>query len=423
MHLISGPLGTLTGLYESAIDEIGRQNSEDGNAFGLRPKIIASTATIRRATEQVRSVFDREVCQFPPSALDSRDSYFAVESLPEKKGTRRYLGVMAPELSQSTLLVRTYASLFHEVSLGDWDDSVRDIYWTLVAYFNSLRILAAAQLLMLDDVSDRLDLLNGGGAHIRQPGDNKIELTSRASATDIPKYLRQLRVGIPDSDTVQTLLATNMISVGVDIDRLGLMVLAGQPQGTAEYIQASSRVGRRDPGLVITVYNSTRSRDRSHYESFLPYHSALYRRVEATSVTPFSPRARQRALHAVFVILCRHLVPDLQSNNAAKNILHHLSEIDVIKDLLIARVSRVDQIEANDTRHELEDFISDWCDMARNLADLKYYKAKDPNVLFVSHDEFEDEYGGPLPVLMSMRDVDKSCSLYEASGRNKRVTR
>ena len=423
LHLISGPLGTLTGLYESAIDEIGRQNSEDGNAIGPRPKIIASTATIRRATEQVRSVFDREVCQFPPSALDSRDSYFAVESLPEKKGTRRYLGVMAPELSQSTLLVRTYASLFHEVSLGDWDDSVRDIYWTLVAYFNSLRILAAAQLLMLDDVSDRLDLLNGGGAHIRQPGDNKIELTSRASATDIPKYLRQLRVGIPDSDTVQTLLATNMISVGVDIDRLGLMVLAGQPQGTAEYIQASSRVGRRDPGLVITVYNSTRSRDRSQYESFLPYHSALYRRVEATSVTPFSPRARQRALHAVFVILCRHLVPDLQSNNAAKNILHHLSEIDVIKDLLIARVSRVDQIEANDTRHELEDFISDWCDMARNLADLKYYKSKDPNVLFVSHDEFEDEYGGPLPVLMSMRDVDKSCSLYEASGRNKRVTR
>jgi ATP-dependent helicase YprA (DUF1998 family) len=423
LHLISGPLGTLTGLYESAIDEIGRQKSKDGKGLGPRPKIVASTATIRRATEQVRSVFDREVCQFPPSALDSRDSYFAVESLPEKKGTRRYLGVMAPELSQSTVLVRTYASLFHEASIGDWEDSVRDVYWTLVAYFNSLRILASAQLLMLDDVVDRLDLLNGGSAHIRQPGDNKIELTSRASATDIPKYLRQLRVGLPDSDTVQTLLATNMISVGVDIDRLGLMVLAGQPQGTAEYIQASSRVGRRDPGLVVTVYNSTRSRDRSHYESFLPYHSALYRRVEATSVTPFSPRSRSRALHAAFVILCRHLVPELQKNDSAKNILQHLSEVDAIKDVLISRVTRVDPIEAVDTRRELDDFVADWCEMAKNSSDLKYFKSKDPNVLMVSHEDFEDEYGGPLPVLMSMRDVDRSCSLYEASGKGKRVTR
>jgi hypothetical protein len=313
--------------------------------------------------------------------------------------------------------------LFHEASLGDWDDSVRDVYWTLVAYFNSLRILAAAQLLMLDDVVDRLDLLTGGSAHIRQPGDNKIELTSRASATDIPKYLRQLRVGLPHLDTVQTLLATNMISVGVDIDRLGLMVLAGQPQGTAEYIQSSSRVGRRDPGLVITVYNSTRSRDRSHYESFLPYHSALYRRVEATSVTPFSPRARSRALHAAFIILCRHLVPDLQSNSSAKDIRQHLSEVAAIKDLLTSRVVRVDPIEATDTRRELDDFVSYWCEMADDLPDLKYFKPKDPNVLLISHDDFEDEYGGPIPVLMSMRDVDRSCSLYEASGRGNRVTR
>jgi len=422
LHLISGPLGTLTGLYEAAIDEIGRQNSKNGFALGPRPKIVASTATIRRAAEQVRAVFDREVSQFPPSALDSRDSYFAVESSPERKGTRRYVGVMAPGLSQATLLVRTYASIFHQTTLGKWSNEVRDIYWTLVAYFNSLRILASAQLLMQDDVGDRLQLLNGGTSHTRKPDENRIELTSRASASDIPKFLRQLRTGLPDAETVEALLATNMISVGVDIDRLGVMVIAGQPQGTAEYIQASSRVGRRDPGLVFTIYNSTRSRDRSHYETFLPYHSALYRRVEATSVTPFSPRARERALHAAFVILCRYLIPGLQGNDSAQKVNNFENQIESVKDLLLARVKRVDPLELNDTRIELDDFIDRWKRMALDSPALKYQKFKETkDVLLFAIGDSEDELIDALPVLTSMRDVDKTSSIYEISGRMKRV--
>lgn len=414
LHLISGPLGTLAGLYESAIDELGRRGSKDPAASSARAKLVASTATIRRASEQVRAVFDREVCQFPPSALDSRDSYFAVESAPGRKGTRRYVGVMAPGISQATILVRTYASLFHEATKGGWDSTVRDLYWTLVAYFNSLRILASAQLMMQDDVRDRLDLLNGGTTHSRQPDDNIIELTSRASATEIPKYLRQLRVGLPDPSTIETLLATNMISVGVDIDRLGLMVIAGQPQATAEYIQASSRVGRRDPGFVLTVYNSTKSRDRSHYESFVPYHSALYRQVEATSVTPFSPRARARALHATFVILCRFLIPGLSPNGSAHKIVNHVREANDLIKLLLTRVQRVDSIELSNTQAELEDILEKWLSLAASNTDLKYYsyRVKD-GVLFVDYsDQEESDLVPPYPILMSMRDVDKTCGLY-----------
>lgn len=414
LHLISGPLGTLAGLYESAFDELGRRESKDPAVLGARAKLVASTATIRRASEQVRAVFDREVCQFPPSALDSRNSYFAVESAPERKGTRRYVGVMAPGISQATILVRTYASLFHEATKGGWDSTVRDLYWTLVAYFNSLRILASAQLMMQDDVRDRLDLLNGGTAHSRQPDYNMIELTSRASATDIPKYLRQLRVGLPDTTTIETLLATNMISVGVDIDRLGLMVIAGQPQATAEYIQASSRVGRRDPGFVFTVYNPTKSRDRSHYESFVPYHSALYRQVEATSVTPFSPRARARALHATFVILCRFLIPGMSSDGSASKIVDHVPEAKDLIKLLLARVARVDKIELRDTQAELEDILETWLSLAASNADLKYYSYGEKNgVLFVNYsDQEESDLVPPYPILMSMRDVDKTCGLY-----------
>lgn len=414
LHLISGPLGTLAGLYESAIDELGRRESKDPAVLGARAKLVASTATIRRASEQVRAVFDREICQFPPSALDSRNSYFAVESTPERKGTRRYVGVLAPGISQATILVRTYASLFHEATKGGWDSTVRDLYWTLVAYFSSLRILASAQLMMQDDVRDRLDLLNGGTAHIRQPDHNMIELTSRASATDIPKYLRQLRVGLPDTDTIETLLATNMISVGVDIDRLGLMVIAGQPQATAEYIQASSRVGRRDPGFVFTVYNSTKSRDRSHYESFVPYHSALYRQVEATSVTPFSPRARTRALHAAFVILCRFLIPGMSSNGSASKIVDHVQEAKDLIKLLLERVERVDNIELKNTQAELEEILETWLNLAASDVDLKYYSNGEKNgVLFVNYsDQEESDLVPPYPILMSMRDVDKTCGLY-----------
>jgi hypothetical protein len=424
LHLISGPLGTLTGLYEAAIDEIGRRNLNGELATGPRPKIIASSATIRRSAEQVRSVFDREVSQFPPSALDSRDSYFAVESSPERKGTRRYVGVMAPGLSQATLLIRTYASVFHQTTLGDWSPDVRDVYWTLVAYFNSLRILASAQLLMQDDVGDRLQFLNGGTPHSRRPDENRIELTSRSSATDIPKFLTELRIGLPDKATVETLLATNMISVGVDIDRLGVMVIAGQPQGTAEYIQASSRVGRRDPGLVFAVYNSARSRDRSHFETFLPYHSALYRRVEATSVTPFSPRARERALHAAFVILCRYLIPGLRKNEDAMKVNLYTNELKAIRDLLLVRVSRVDPLELNDTKAELDDFINHWKALASNSSTLHYQKFKEKqNVLLYDLSETDDKLTEALPILMSMRDVDSTSSLYEVNGRAKHVAR
>lgn len=103
------------------------------------------------------------------------------------------------------------------------------------------------------------------------------------------------------------LLATNMVSVGVDVPRLGSMVVVGQPKATAEYIQATSRVGRSDdgPGLVITLYNWARPRDLSHYETFSHYHATFYRHVEPLSVTPFSERALDKGLTGVLVASIR----------------------------------------------------------------------------------------------------------------------
>lgn len=275
LHLISGPLGTLTGLYETAVDVLADH-----------PKVIASTATIRRAYEQGKALFARDVSQFPPAGLDSRDSWFAVETPRETKASRQYLGLLTPSTSQSTLLIRTYATLLHQAKRSDTSQEVRDAYWTLVGYFNSLRLLAAAELQVHDDVEAYLEYLAARDGVPKRIIREQTELTSRANSSEIPTRLKQIEQRLPHEETVDVLLATNMISVGVDVDRLGLMAVMGQPQTTAEYIQATSRVGRSHPGLVAVMLNSARSRDRSHYENFLPFHSALYREVESTSVTP-----------------------------------------------------------------------------------------------------------------------------------------
>ena len=407
LHLISGPLGTLTGLYETVIDHLAGRGD-------VRPKVIASTATIRRAQAQGKALFDRPVMQFPPSGIDSRDSYFAVEADRTKKGDRRYVGVMAPGKSQTTLLVRVYAALLQFASEIGGEPADRDPYWTLVGYFNSLRVLAGARMQVQDDVEERIELLAPDEDSAR-PLNDPIELTSRASSVDIPGYLKRMRVGYPDPDALDVILATNMISVGVDIDRLGLMAVMGQPQSTSEYIQSTSRVGRQHPGLVIAIYNGARSRDRSHYESFFPYHSALYREVESTSVTPFSPRARDRGLHAVLVALARHTVDRLHENGDAANIGAHLGDVEALRDLILERVRTIDDAEVAGTREELDQFIEMWTRRAEAEKGLVYSNPEHPEQgLLIEAAEDTENLPDVMPTLWSLRDVDRTSNLYLA---------
>jgi hypothetical protein len=401
LHLISGPLGTLAGLYETAVDLICE-------AEGARPKVIASTATIRRAHKQTAALFDRDMVQFPPPGIDARDSYFAVEAAPEQRGDRMYAGLLAPASSHATLMIRTYARLLQSALESDLPDETKDAYWTLLGYFNSLRVLGGALLQVQDDVVDRTKLLAGDGP-ARVTDEKVIEMTSRIESGDIPRHLALMDQPVPDA--VDVVLATNMISVGVDVDRLGLMVVMGQPQTTSEYIQATSRVGRRHPGLVVVLYNGARSRDRSHYESFVGYHRALYRQVESTSVTPFSSRARDRALHAVLVAVARLTIPGLLSNAAAGAIGHHVEEIEAIRDRIVQRVDRTMKEEAVRTREELDAVIALWRGRAEENPDLVYSDWKQPTRALLV-DASEDGAGhGAFETLFSLRDVDAECSL------------
>ncbi|MFI7534362.1 helicase-related protein [Streptosporangium sp. NPDC049376] len=408
LHLISGPLGSLTGLYETAIDWAAEQ-----------PKVIASTATIRRAKDQVNRLFNRDVAQFPPAGLDARDSWFAVETPAKDKASRYYVGLLTPNLSQATLLIRAYAALLHHAVNIEGPDAVRDAYWTLVGYFSSLRILAAAELQVADDVQDRLKMLAERHEQKSRVADQNTELTSRVKSSDIPARLKDLEIKYPDERTFDTVLATNMISVGVDVDRLGLMAIMGQPQTTAEYIQSSSRVGRQHPGLVVMLYNANRSRDRSHYESFVPYHSALYRQVESSSVTPFSPRARDRALHAVLVGMARLIYPELRFNSAAATVRKHMSRIEEIKDLILCRVKLVAEHERAGVEKDLNDIIAKWTQLADDNEELVYeakprfgrHQRRDPDTALLCT-YTDTDLTEAVPTLWSLRDVDAESDLY-----------
>lgn len=313
LHLISGPLGTVVGLFEGVIDLLCTENE-------VKPKIVGSTATIRRAKEQCKSLYNRPTFQFPPPGLDISDSYFAAEN--REAAGRLYTGVFATGApSFVSANIRTAASLLQGCRtldpLGESGDSVRDPYWTLVQYFNSLRELGRSLTLLQADIPEYMWTIASRSQVPREKVRylNKVEeLTSRKTAQEIPEILEDLAVSYPQErgsgkTPVDALLATNMISVGVDVDRLGLMSIVGQPKTTSEYIQASSRVGRSKdaPGLVVTMYNPGKPRDRSHFEQFRAYHGSLYRYVEPTSVTPYSIPSLKRALHAVLIIIARHL--------------------------------------------------------------------------------------------------------------------
>jgi hypothetical protein len=416
LHLISGPLGTLMGLYETAIDLLCTEN-------GVPPKVIASTATIRRSGEQARALFNRELRQFPPPGIDAGNSYFAVEASRDKKGTRLYVGLMAPGTSHTTLLVRTYAALLQNAT-APAPAEVKDPFWTLVGYFNSLRVLGGARMQVQDDVNDRIGLLAArDGTKPREP-ENVIELTSREPSGNIPEHLRRMAVALDapsdapnaNSDALDVILATNMISVGVDIDRLGLMVVMGQPQSTSEYIQATSRVGRSVPGLVAVLFNAARSRDRSHYESFVAYHSALYRLVEATSVTPFSARARDRGLHAVLVGLARLFIPGFQANAGAGRIADAPEGLQKIKALIVERVRETAGAdEADHTEADLDRLIKEWAKAVPGHGELLYSNFRDPSkALLINADARRTGRSG-FPTLWSLRDVDKESNLYLVS--------
>ena len=452
LHLISGPLGSMVGHYETVVNALCVSEREGKR---IPAKIIASTATISRAESQVKGLYGRDAFLFPPQALKAGDSFFAEER--ENETGRLYVGVFATALpSHVTAQVRTMGALLQAPKLFDSSNTeIIDPYWTMVGYFNSLRELGHAATLIRADIREflnatwdrlglrleeekktsnalryyrvranrpglRLEEVKKTGIDPRRFLKPSVELTSRVRSSEIPAILQQLFTpydGSKASDVVDVCFATNMIQVGLDVPRLSLMTIVGQPKTTSEYIQASSRVGRdiNRPGIVVTNFNPFKPRDRSHYENFRSYHQGIYRHVEPTSVTPFAAPVRERALHALVVILCRFWGDNELRDRPSQPPSNEL--VQRIKESIRERVNQVDPAEWRGTEAMIDEIIHKWSTTCPSRYGNFGRPVEETPLMYPAGGQQHPSWDNwPYATPSSMRSVDAECSAHPLFG-------
>ena len=480
LHLISGPLGTMAGLYETVIESLcvrevgGEGNGEsggdgsgdgsgDGNGEGdretgiagkgggrrVKPKIVASTATVRHAREQIQALFARPATHvFPPPGPERRDSYFARAMPASERSARRYFGVAAQGRNPKEAMRRVLLALMGAAERA-WRDAGRarnrdnpaDPYMTVLGYFNSLRELGGARRILEEEVQNTLkrygdrrrlgESVSEGLFRDRTSFSDVVELTSRVGTGKVAEARTRLDRTFHDrAQRVDCAIATNMISVGLDIRRLGLMLVYGQPKTHSEYIQATSRVGRDDrrPGLVVTLYNVHKPRDRSHYERFRHYHETFYRSVEVSSVTPFAARALDRGFAGALVALARHARPAMTPPEGAGSIEAERAALEArLLDAFEARLR--EQPFGDDTeraerlrsvRGRVADLLDSWraiCeDYRRDGVPMQYQRheasTRQPLLREMLDTDFESPHHRKFRANRSLRDVEPQVNLF-----------
>lgn len=419
LHLIAGALGSIVGIYEAALDSVLIQR-------GVYPKYVASTATIRNAQSQIQRLYGRPHAVFPPPGISADDSFFT-RSLPlEQRPGRLYLGYMASILNKEDAFAALAAALrCAPEALGMDTDELRDAWRTLVVYHGSLRGVGQSHnaLIYRTKTYLQLQLSRHSTKHpredspgVRSPRSNGLriaQLTSHYSPEENARTFGRLELPAEDQRGLDAVLATNMISVGLDVDRLALMIINGQPLTTAEYIQASSRVGRSDvPGLVVANYYRWQARSLSHYENFRPYHESFYRFVEPTSVTPFTQQVRERALHAALVIVMRLSVDYLRENSGADAFNPSQAVVQKAIDLLKRRCTQADPDQSTRTEAHIDaladawrTFVDDCRAEERKPVYQRNHNDRACEALLCRH---QDPHSGKWETLSSMRNVEET---------------
>lgn len=369
LHLLNGPLGSLVGLFENVIISL----CTEGNT---KPKIISSTATVKNVDEQVKGLYSRSVQIFPQNVTNADDTFFS-KTLEESK--RRYVGILPTGKTQTTTSLRLNAALLF-ARLEVWRDSPNqldaDQFWTIMSYFKSLKQIGRFSNKITSELMPEIihlqvrNLMDNGNNSFNYSNlpFKTLELTSRIPSEKIKKNLDKLDIPfdgqlIYNQQAYDIVLATNMISVGLDVGRLGIMLMNGMPPNTAEYIQASSRVARKNEGIVFSLLDPNNSRDLSYFEDFVPFHKTFYKQVEPISVTPFAENALEKVLFTTMVTYFRHKLGYPSNNTASalnignnkKNLLNAFNELFVNH-----------QFADKEDRELISDLISELCDLWDN---------------------------------------------------------
>ena len=449
LHLITGPLGTLAGLYETAVNLMCTNK-----ATGARPKIIASTATAKTSGDQLKLLFNSESTKiFPPQEFEFGDSYFAEVFPPsEEHPGKLYVGVCPASVGLYHADSRISSSILRKIrhirenndgfhfggKISKFGDDDLDPYYTVVNYYNTIKSLGAAVRMYEDTIPGNMEVIIESIEKKFQTQNNapqipveilqKEELTGRIGATKIPEILQKVETRLTDeTPPLDALLCTNMLSVGVDIDRLSVMVMNGQPKSTSEYIQATGRIGRKNPGIVVVNYSYMRPRDLSHFENFVQFHSTYHKLVEPGTLTPFSRRARDRGLAGVFMALAR-----LSNRTLSENPMKFDPEnpdvaktIEEVMKSIIDRVSDVNPHEVKGTTEDLRNIVTKWCDAISGFerwtpegADSLRYRRSPYKKTFNSRiayllDSSREPYNKHAFVIPeSLRDAESEITLY-----------
>ena len=461
LHLITGALGTTVGLFETAVETMCAWRAPDGRP--ARPLLVASSATVRNVADQVRSLYGRDVTIFPPQVLDASDTFFSrtVEVDNDHPG-RLYVGLSTTGVRLTAAEIQTTQTVMAGAQLlFDRLGAAADPYMTLVGYFSATRELAGMARYVQDDIQTGLAKPGRDSRLPRRRGTafgalNLGELTSRIASTDITATLDRMALTFdPSADSTtakatvaaaaqagkkvdqrgaaanpyDVVLATSMLQVGVDVSRLGLMLVVGQPKNTAEYIQATSRVGRdaNRPGLVITLGNWARPRDLAHYEQFRHFHETFYARVEPLTVTPFSVTAIDRGIDGALVAAARvtqaGCSDGLNPEHNAGRVTEQAEALDRLVDKLSIRISAATgEEESKYARDRLASRVGEWKKRQREVAkkhgDLVYERGADNVRHFPLLRSAESASRGgsrpndaPFVVAGSMREVQPEINL------------
>lgn len=418
LHLIAGPLGTLAGLYETVIEELCTKKI---NGKRIKPKIISATATIKEFEIQAQSLFGRSQAKaklFPSPGLDIDDSFFAKVAT-DAKGKplpgRKYVGIYTSSVGVMQAQVKVYSSILQEGY--QLPENERDPYWTLLSFYNSLRELGSGiNICSMDVLSYMKSISNREGYPKNRYIKNPLELTSRMQNNEVIETIDKLKVELNINSTneknvLDVCLASNIIEVGVDIDRLSMMAVVGQPKTTAQYIQVTGRVGRRwqeRPGLIFTIYSNRNSRDKSHFEHFVEYHQRLYAQVESTSITPFSDASLERGLNAMLIAFLRQAFSKKIAMEPSVEEYEHIIATEKFGEFIKSlgnRVKLVDPEQFDSFKKYLKEF-----DQLLRAGLYHAWEANDiapQGMMYRSGDPIaKDTYTDAIATINSLRSVD-----------------